>query len=172
MKRIPLTRGKVALVDDDVYDYLMQWTWYARKSRSTYYATRKSKSPQGGCVQMHRVFMGAKKGQLVDHANGNGLDNRICNSRRCNHRQNMWNQCKMRRTTSSTYKGVSWQKQMNKWEAYIRHKGKHIYLGCYREEDDAARAYDAKARELFGVFARPNFRSGGILRPLADYYGQ
>ncbi|KKM14674.1 hypothetical protein LCGC14_1703720, partial [marine sediment metagenome] len=101
MKRIPLTQGKFAIVDDDIFDYLSQWKWYAQKDRNTFYALRnvvvKGKAKT---IRMHRQILNSKKGQQTDHLNGNGLDNRRCNLRICTRSQQAMNTKKRRNCTS------------------------------------------------------------------------
>ncbi len=148
MKHIPLSQGKFAIVDDEDYDYLMQWKWYANKMGNTWYATNYNK---GG---MHRLIMKYPKGLQVDHINHNGLDNRRCNLRICTKQQNEWNRlpnC----NAASPYRGV--QKMRGKWAANIRFNGKLIYLGVFASDTEAAKVWDAKAKELFGEYAYLNF---------------
>ncbi len=157
MKRIPLTQGKYATVDDEDYDWLMQWKWYANFDYHNWYAVRKGTKEKGKkrpMIRMHRVIMGAQAGQEIDHENGDGLDNQKHNLRFCTHPQNNYNRANFHHT--SKYKGVSWKTAKGKWYVAIRHKGKHIFIGMYVDEDEAGRAYDEKAKELFGEFARPN----------------
>jgi len=158
MKKIPLTQGQFALVDDGDYAYLMQWKWYAHWDTNTFYAVRKSPKTGPGdsrqLIRMHREILKAGKGQMVDHMDGNGLDNRRQNIRFCSHSQNNYNYANY--PHSSKYKGVSWKTARGKWYAGIRHEGKHIFIGLYVNEDEAGRAYDKKAKELFGEFARLN----------------
>jgi hypothetical protein len=104
---------------------------------------------------MHREIMGAAEGQVVDHINHDGLDNRRCNLRVCSHAENVRNQ-RGQRGRSSGYKGVSRDRRLGKWRAQIWHNGKHTYLGLFESEAAAARAYNAKARDLFGAFAYLN----------------
>ena len=104
---------------------------------------------------MHRVIMDAPKGMHVDHINGNGLDNRRENLRLCTNSQNHMNR-KTHRDSSSKYKGVSWNKRNSKWQAYIGSGIKRKNLGYFASESDAAKAYDIKAKECFGEFARLN----------------
>lgn len=155
---IPLTQGLFALVDGKDYKWLNQHKWYAHKSRNTYYAYRRYK--QNGksiLISMHRQILGLTKGnkKQTDHKNHNGLDNRRYNIRSCTHGENQHN----RRTQNgvSKYKGVFWHKRDKKWQCQIKHNGEHIYLGSFVDEIDAAKAYDRKARELFGEFASCNF---------------
>lgn len=153
MKTIPLTKGKVALVDDEDYSVLIQHPWAAGGGGSNY-AVRYEK---GKAILMHRLIVNPEVGQCVDHVNGNGLDNRRSNLRACSHQENMRN----RRTTDvagvSRFKGVYWEAKKRLWRARIAVDKKYKSLGRYKVEEDAARAYDRAARVYFGEFARVNF---------------
>lgn len=92
----------------------------------------------------------------VDHINGVPTDNRICNLREVSKRENQLNS-KSRRTSTSTYKGVSWFEKRSGWIAQARTSKGNIYIGIFSEEIDAAKAYDAFAKENFGCYARLNF---------------
>ena len=92
----------------------------------------------------------------VDHKNRNCLNNHLSNLRWCTRKENQHNRSK-NKNGSSIYKGVCFNKKANKWRAYIKQNGQWIHLGCYVDESEAARAYDRKASELFGVFAKLNF---------------
>jgi hypothetical protein len=152
MKMIPLTQGKFAKVDDRDYDFLMQWKWCATKGRKSFYAVR-TETPNITVI-MHRLIADAPKGKEVDHINHDGLDNRRENLRVCTHSENMRNQRKPA-GRSSKYRGVS--KQGNKWRVELKIDNKRAYKESFHGEIDAARAYDAKARELYGEFAILNF---------------
>ena len=106
---------------------------------------------------MHREILNLTLGNKlrVDHKNCNGLDNQKQNLRFATKSQNGMNQ-KIRMGTSK-YKGVSWHKNRNKWAVWICNNGKRQYLGYFTNEVDAAQAYDRKAKELFGEYARLNF---------------
>jgi hypothetical protein len=153
-KQIPLTQGKVALVDDDMYDYLMQWKWQAKRNRKSdlWYAYRSVW--KGKPVFMHRAIMNAPAGFDVDHKDNNGLNNLRSNLRICTHAQNSINQQKHKNNTSG-YKCV--YPVRKRWCAKIRYNNKNVHLGMFDTPEDAARAYDAKAKELYGEFARTNF---------------
>lgn len=150
MKRIPLTQGKYALVDDDMFDYLSQWKWYTHKNKNVYYAEKRRS------YAMHRLIMNAKKGQPVDHKNRNGLDNQKDNLRFATISQNAQNQ-KLQRGCSSRYKGVNWHKRDKKWQSRIKINNKTIHLGYHHNEIVAAWVYDQMAKNLFKEFARLNF---------------
>ena len=155
MKKIPLTQGKFALVDDADYEWLSKWKW-CYHSRG--YAARGQYNPVTKKITqifMHRLIMNPLKSMIIDHVNHNGLDNRRCNLRICTREQNAYNS-RSHKNSASQYKGVHWGKLTQNWRAEITCKGKRIHLGVYTNEKDAARAYDNKAIELFGVFAKPN----------------
>ncbi len=162
MKQIPLTQDKFAIVDDDDYDYLMRWKWHAHVNGRTYYAVRRPRHAvkgwkKKGMLQMHRVIMNVPKGCETDHINHNGWDNRKSNLRICTRGENRRNQLPAQRAKSE-YKGVGRYPQG--WRAKITHHYKTLHVGCYNSEIEAARAYDAKAKELFGAFAYLNFPEG------------
>lgn len=156
VKEIPLTRGKVALVDDEDYERVMQYKWCTHKDRNTWYATRTSYNPKKS-IPLHRFIMNAKPGEEVDHINHNGLDDRRCNLRIVTRSQNHMNRGKMKNKCTSKYKGVYWFKNLNKWMVHIEINGKKMHVGLFNNEEEAARAYDKKAKELFGEYAYFNF---------------
>ena len=157
MKHIPLTQGKFAIVDDEDYDFLMQWRWHAQKDGNTYYAIRTENST-GAKVLMHRVILQVPRDMLTDHVNFDGLDNRRANIRQCSVAQNQYNR-PPRKGCVSKYKGVSWNR--GRWHAEIKRQGKTVNLGRFDTEIDAAKAYDAKAKEIQGEFAYLNFKDWG-----------
>lgn len=155
---IPLTQGLYALVNSDDYERLNKYKWYAHRDHSTFYAVRHAPRQNGkqGSILMHREILGLPKGIDTDHRNGCGLDNRKANLRPAAHNQNQWNQQPHYKGTSQ-YKGVCWHKRQKKWRVQIRFEGTDIYLGVFTSEIEAAKAYDKKAVELFGDFAKTNF---------------
>lgn len=150
MKKIPLTRNRVALVDDEDFEELNKHKW---TSSSHGYAKR---AIFGKTVYMHREILGKVDGLEVDHKNGNGLDNRKENLRRCSRMENVRNQ-RCTRGGTSKYKGVSWHKIVGMWRATIFKNGRHFQINHFKNEVDAAKAYDVTAKELYGEFARLNF---------------
>ena len=113
----------------------------------------------------HHLLLPKKPGFEIDHKDGNPSNNNPSNLRYSTHSQNMQNQRKQNRITSSKYKGVSWSKQHSKWKSYIKHNGKLIYLGYSKTEFEAAKKYDRKARELFGEFSKCNFAADSTVHP-------
>ncbi len=116
---------------------------------------------------MHREVMGVEDARYVDHRNHNGLDNRRSNLRIATWAENCWNKRKPISGSSSQFKGVMWDKRRSQWQVQIGHNGKKIFIGYFDDEQEAARAYDAKAKELYGEFAALNF-SQQQTDPLGD----
>lgn len=154
-KYIKLTRGKVAIVDRADYDRLARYSWCIS---GRYASSRIS----GQLIYMHRLLLNAPKGMSVDHINGDCFDNRRSNLRLATHRENCRNQ--KRHVGKTGYKGVYWRTDTSKWQAKIMVDYKSITLGCFTDEREAARAYDAAARLYFGEFARTNFDANEPLR--------
>ena len=156
MKKIPLTQGKFAIVDDEDYERLSKHKWYAQKTKNTWYAVRTiGDGKEQKTILMHREILNIPKGFGTDHINHNGVDNKKGNIRRCNQSQNLQNKRKTKGT--SRYKGVSWYGRHKKWYVQIVHNGQWHGLGYYDNEILAAKAYDRRAKELFGEFACLNF---------------
>ena len=149
MKRIALTQNKFALVDDEDYNELIKHRWYANNNGGHSYAV---KSSSGG-IQMHRVIMGAPPNKVVDHINGNGLDNRRKNLRICTNAENRRNQ-KLSKTNKSGFKGIYWHKRVNKWVVQISFNNKNIWGGCYSDKNEAVGARNELVVKYHGSFAR------------------
>lgn len=156
MKEIPLTQGKVALVDDEDYEELSRYRWCftMRKGARTGYAVRClwKGGGRGTTVPMHRVIMKAQKGQEVDHGDRSGLNNQKGNLRFVSRRQNIANK-KKQSTNTSGYKGVHWKGEKKRWVASIGVNGKRKHIGYYDTKEQAALAYNRAAQEHFGEFA-------------------
>ena len=153
MKEIQLTKNKIAIVDDEDYEYLNQFKWTAQKGWSTWYAKRASKKDgRHNTILMHRSLLNVTdKSILVDHINQNGLDCRRSNLRLANKTQNSVNS-KIRIDNSTGYKGVSYDEKRRSFYACIYISGKTKSLGRYKTAGEASEAYEAKAKELFGDF--------------------
>lgn len=154
MKEIKLTQGKVALVDDEDYEYLNQWKWqfssgYARRNIRLLNGKRSSQS-------MHRLILNVPSLEfLVDHINGNKLDNRKENLRTCDSCENAWNRG-VKKENKLRIKGVSFKKEHSRYVAVIQVKKKQLHLGYFYCPIEAARAYNSAAILHHGKFARLN----------------
>jgi len=147
-------RGQT-LVDDEDYEYLSSFRW--RKIGTDKKRGYASTEIKGKFFYMHRLLLEAPDEMQVDHINGDGLDNRRSNLRLCTNAENAMNMHVTNGT--SGFKGVSWSKERQKWEAYIKFHGRMIHLGRFNSPVDAARRYDLEARKYFGEFARLNFEN-------------
>jgi hypothetical protein len=157
MKEIQLTQGKVALVDDEDFEYLNQFRWFSNNMNGKFYVGRYitvSKYKQIR-ISMHRFIMKPEKGMVIDHLDRNPLNNQKNNLRICTHSDNMRN-CKISIKNTSGYKGVSFVKKNNTYKSAIKFNKRTIYLGYYIDPIDAARAYNTAAIKYFGEFAHLN----------------
>lgn len=156
MKTIPLSQGKVAVVDDEDFANVSRHKWCAVRCGSQYYAMRaRVVDGKTRYIYMHRELLGFPKGKRIDHINHEGLDNRRSNLRLASRSQNAMNMQK-KAPHSSRYKGVSWSKHQCKWVAYICPKGQYLTLGSFTDEENAAIAYNVAAQLFFGEFALLN----------------
>lgn len=149
---VPLSNGGFAIVDAADAELVLSRRWHGkqRRKQSPIYAYTTSRRL---LLAMHRLVAGATPGLQVDHRDRDGLNNRRSNLRLCTNAQNQWNRVKVR--GGSQYKGVN--RCGRKWRAVIRVDGQQVHLGYFRVEEEAAKAYDAAAVQLFGEFARLNF---------------
>lgn len=160
MKEIELSkRGKhkgkyFAIVDDEDFDRINQFNWFYNNG----YAQRVVEKTDGkrDIIHMHRQIMDTPKGMFTDHINHNTLDNRKSNLRICSKQQNAFNIHK-KVIAASKYKGLSQDRRDNSWNVRIGFNNKRIHVGWFKDEIEAAKAYDNKAKELFGDFAKLNF---------------
>jgi hypothetical protein len=160
-RRIPLTRGKYAIVDPEDFDRLNAHSWHTASDRGCLYARRTVRHPitkAQSNVHMHRqILQNVPDGMVVDHINHNGLDNREANVRPATHAQNQWNARKTKSPTRSKHKGIAWSNSKNRWRARITVNSRRIHLGYFKSQRDAAKAYDRAALKYHGDFAVLNF---------------
>lgn len=157
MKSIELSRGLFAVVDDDDYDFLMQWKWTALVAPRTFYAYRRQRMTDRkyAPVFMHRLLLATPEGMVTDHIDGDGLNNTRGNLRIATQRQNMMNR-RPQRGGTCPLKGV-WRDNTaprKPWRSAIRVNGRLVYLGRFDRPEDAASAYATAASEYFGEFHR------------------
>lgn len=176
MKEIPLTKGMKTVVDDDDYEWLSKYKWNASaesggrpgfRAKTTLYKIWDDGFTWRRSELMHRMIMKAKRGEVVDHINGDPLDNRKSNLRICTMTENSRNGKKgthKKRKCTSQYKGATLATtnhpkygKYQYWRSQIVCDGEVIYLGQFKTEEEAAQAYDFAAKEYFGEFARLNF---------------
>ena len=145
MSRIPLSRGKVALVSPEDYDRLARHEWYCGNRG---YAMRSKNMPDDSrkTVSMHREILGARLDQEVDHINRNRLDNRRENLRFIGRSANLHNRGAY---GSSGVAGVSWDKRKGKWRAEIGRNGKRAWLGYHDTKADAERAFQLASSKVY-----------------------
>jgi hypothetical protein len=156
---IPLTQSQVAMVDPEDYDELMKRRWTLNRNRGNLYAIRRVKRRQ---ILMHRVIMNAPDGMVVDHIDGNGLNNCKSNLRICTREQNRYNT--RPRGGMSHFKGVTYRKSVDKYTAVIGYKRDKFEIGEFDDPLDAARARDLVARALQGEHAWLNLPGEGPVR--------
>jgi hypothetical protein len=153
MKRIPLTKGKEALVDDQDYECVSQFRWHTSVSGVSNHAARKEPGSRK-TVYMHQLvasLMDIPTGVHIDHKDTNGLNNCRDNLRQATHRKNLMNRGPQTNNTSG-FKGV-YLYRGTKWRATITVKGKNYHIGNFDDKVEAAKAYNTAAKKHFGEFA-------------------
>ena len=162
MKRISLVHGLRAIVDNKDFIRASKFRWYKMKTSSgCVYAWRNTGAKQGFLKNefLHRFILRLSAGdrRKAHHWNGDGLDCRRKNLSICTTQQNAQGKNRKKKRSTSKFRGVYWDRYNQSWRAKIKAFGKHMYLGYFSNELDAARRYDRAARSLFGKFAAPNF---------------
>jgi len=156
--QIPLTgklgENKFAIVDTLDAERTKRHTWWLSKGRNTNYAWTRINGKQ---VRLHQFIYGVQQGKIIDHIDGNGLNNSKANLRHVTSSQNL---CGQKARGSSSFKGVTWNKKEEKW--YVFGNNENRYLGSFISEHDAAKAYDEYAKKEYGEFARLNFPETSI----------
>ncbi len=165
-KLIPLSQNKFAIVNDEDFEWLNQWKWYALSGgyKLTYYAVRHLPQNHSKHIHMHRLILDAPSGKLVDHINGNGLDNRRENLRLVTGSLNQHNRIKLNNNKTSKYKGVRWHKRDKKWIAQIVFNGKQKYLGSFDSEFEASLKYQKVKENILNEV----LNDGSSLTALSD----
>jgi len=149
--------GLDVLVDKEYEWLLNKYSWYIH-TRGYVCATEYLGQYRRKDLKLHRLIMSAQPGQIIDHINGNKRDNRKSNLRFCTQAENCRNNQNVRKNKTSKYKGVSWCEPRKAWLAQIQLNKKKTMIGLYKTQEEAAKAYDKKALELFGEYANLNFK--------------
>lgn len=153
------TNGFTVYCDDEDRELVERYRWFAGCKGKYAYGERWINGTRER-VTLHRLLVGAKPGEEVDHKDLNGLNNHRKNLRLCTQLQNSGNRLKPRtRQPSSRFRGVKWNKRNGVWMAQLCQK----HLGSFAVEEDAAEAYDRAAAERYGEFARPNIATQPLL---------
>lgn len=152
MKLLLTSKGEEIKVDDVDYVKASRYTWRLDKNGYAV-AGGGQRMPS---YKLHRFIMSPEANQVVDHIDHDLRNNQRSNLRICTRAENQANQQKQKRDTSSKYKGVYFAKKAGKWYAQIKKNKKTMYLGGYSTQEEAAKAYNNKAKELFGEFAKLN----------------
>lgn len=156
MRKIPLTRGFEAMVDDEDFDSLNAFCWVYLPDRNTSYGMRRIvRNGKKSTLSMHRHILKEPNG-IVDHIDGNGLNNQRSNLRVVNAKQNQWNSRKHKDNCSSPYKGVSWNKHAKKWKASFGPSANRFCLGYCVDPKEAALLYNVAASFAYREYAKLN----------------
>lgn len=155
---VPLTQGCYAMVDEEDFRKICQHNWFVTRSGCNLYASTWTGTDDRGkriALRMHRAIMNPPAGYVVDHINGDGLDNRKCNLRLVTHTENCFNQ-RVASNNKSGYKGVSYHRRDEKWGAKITVRTQPVWLGYFQTAVEAAKAYNEAAIKHYGELARLN----------------
>lgn len=148
-----------AIIDKDFHDEFKKYSWFVqpmvKQNNKKFYVRTNNKEFRSGYIFLHRLVIGAKSGEEVDHINGDTLDNRRENLRICTRKENARNR-EIPSNNSSGLKGVSYCKRTRRFRAYIRHNRIQRHLGYFSTAREAGAAYDRAALKLFKNFAKVN----------------
>ena len=144
---IPLTHGRFAKIDKEDIDKVREYAWHC--DYYGYAVTTQKKIKKD--IKMHRLVTDCPKDMIVDHKNHDTTDNRKQNLRICKKIDNQRNQAKSK-TNKSGMIGVSWSKKLSKWTAQVYLKDKKIHIGVFTDFEEAVKAREKKAREIYGEF--------------------
>ena len=155
MKKIALTQGLFATIDDEDWELVSKHRWHACWEGNTFYAVTKIRRADGSraSIRMHRLLLEARNGLDVDHCDGNGSNNVRANLRIATRSQNMRN-CRRHADTASGMKGAYWDKNRRGWFSHIQVDGRLIYLGSFSTPDEAHAAYCAASVRYHGELGR------------------
>ncbi len=158
-RRIDIGEGQYTIVEPRDYYWIGKYKWILMGTKYNLYAVREAKigPKETKRVYLHREIMKFPKRKFVDHRNGDGLDNRRENLRLATQAQNNYNRRKTSKKTLSQFRGISFDKNSPAWVGCIHYKGKRINLGRFKNEIDAAHAYDRAAKKYHKDFAKLNF---------------
>ena len=163
MKEIPLTHNKVALVDDDIYEWVSLQAWYC--TNAGYVARDFTRNKKRVSVLLHRLIMNAPEDKEIDHIDGNKLNNVRSNLRICTRTQNAANIRKQSGECSSKHKGVYWDKTRKHYRVEINTIIGGYYIGAFTSEDEAGLAYNLAAISIQGEFAKLNDIPSDVMLP-------
>ena len=156
---VTLTRGHVATIDAADVETVLPFSWYAHVREHLVYAIAQTKNTAGKqqALYMHTLILQPPRGRITDHIDGNGLNNRRDNLRAATHGENKYNSRVYKNSQSGT-KGVMPTKQ-GTWTAQIRHERRKHYLGTFKTQEEAKRAYEEAAASLHGDYACTGLRA-------------
>ena len=174
-KEILLTQNKISLLDDEDYHLISDKLWFIKESGDCYYATTDDRAMLNGVrigktISMHSLIMSCPKDFVVDHINGNGLDNRKKNLRIITAKENSARILR-RKGKVKNYRGVKYDLDRNKWHASINNNGKVTFIGRYNTEVEAALAYDRQSLIMNRNNAILNFKQPNIAAPVIAFHG-
>ena len=154
-RTIPLGHSLFAVVDERDHERVAAHKWYVNSKGYAVAHVRHSDGSRG-MMRLHRFVIGAQAGDVIDHVNGDKLDCRTANLRKCSHSESACNR-RRRSDNASGYTGVSWYAPLKVWKAKVVKDGHAYHLGYFSDALHAALAYDSAAAQLHGEFAALNF---------------